>query len=41
VSESALVETALRRFLALPLAEQKQALTGIGRRRKTVSVSMR
>ena len=34
VSESALVEVALRRFLALPAAEQTRALAGIGRRRK-------
>lgn len=34
VSESALVEVALRRFLALPAAEQTRALVGIGRRRK-------
>jgi hypothetical protein len=35
VSESALVEVALRRFLELPAAEQAKALDGIGRRRKT------
>jgi hypothetical protein len=34
VSESALVEVALRRFLELPAAEQAKALDGIGRRRK-------
>ena len=34
VSESALVEVALRRFLALPATEQARALVGIGRRRK-------
>lgn len=34
VSESALVEVALHRFLELPVAEQKSALVGIGRRRK-------
>lgn len=33
VSESALVEVAVRRFLALPKAEQSRALAGIGRRR--------
>jgi hypothetical protein len=35
VSESGLVEVALRRFLALPATEQSRALVGIGRRRKT------
>jgi hypothetical protein len=35
VSESALVEVALRRFLALPAAEQAKALAGIGRRRSS------
>ena len=34
VSESALVEIALRRFLALPATEQPRPLVGIGRRRK-------
>jgi hypothetical protein len=34
VSESALVEVAIRRFLALPASEQTRALAGIGRRRK-------
>jgi hypothetical protein len=34
VSESALVEVALRRFLELPAAEQSRALVGVGRRRK-------
>lgn len=41
VSESALAETALRRFLALPLAEQKKALVGVGRRRKSASAVLR
>jgi hypothetical protein len=34
VSESGLVEVALRRFLALPATERTRALVGIGRRRK-------
>lgn len=33
VSASALVEVALRRFFALPVAEQASALRGMGRRR--------
>ncbi len=36
VSESVVVEVALRRFFALPREEQAGALAGFGRRRKSV-----
>jgi len=35
VSESALIETALRRFLDLPKADRSAALAGQGRRRRS------
>jgi hypothetical protein len=41
VSESALAEVALRRFLALPKDEQTKALAGVGRRRKSASAPLR
>ena len=36
VSESVVVEVALKRFFALPQAEQAAALDGFGRRRKSI-----